>query len=242
MADGALVLYGRGGGLGNFKFFVDDLVNLELKKKFGKEISTFETTRRSDALDKIEHARFAIKELHIFTHSIGGGLFLSFGEAAMSAARNQTAQKAAQSGRNVTYDEVVDTEAGAILSDHLIRPPLVGKRATYRARFAKGAKIKIWGCNSGVVGWVYSDDGGMFYWEALNLENTPKPAVAQAIADYFNVETLGAQSGASIQVKHKGSWIYADSYKKQTGRFAGEPEVLRLNPTKGGFVTFKPNP
>lgn len=240
MAEGALVLYGRGGGLGNFKFFADDLVNLELKEKFSAQVKTHHATRRADLFDNIDKCTFAVKELHIFTHSIGGGLFLSFGEAAMSDARNQAVQKAAKLGRNVTYDEVVNTEAGAILSDHLIRPPLDTRKPALRKKFAKDAIIKIWGCNSGVVGWVYSDDGGTYYWEALNLQNTPKPAIAQAIADYFGVETLGAQSGANIQVKHKGSWIYADKYKKLTGRFAGEPEVLRLNPTKGGFVSYKP--
>jgi hypothetical protein len=150
-------------------------------------------------------------------------------------------QQAARAGRDVTYDEVVDTEAGAILSDHLIRPPLSGRKLSLRAKFATNAFVKIWGCNSGVSDWVYGDDPGTgYYWEALNEENTPKPAVAQALANFFGVETLGAGSGANIQVKYKGKWIYADKYKKLTGRFAGEPEVLRLHPTKGGFTSYLP--
>jgi hypothetical protein len=36
MKEGALILYGRGGGLGNFKFFADDLKR-DLEKKFSKD-------------------------------------------------------------------------------------------------------------------------------------------------------------------------------------------------------------
>jgi hypothetical protein len=242
MAEGALILYGRGGGLCNFKYFVDDLITLDAKEKFASKVKSAHTTRRADAISHIESCPFSIKELHIFTHSIGGGLFLSYGESTMSHARNVTFQKAAKLGRKVTYNEVVDTEVGAILSDHLIQPSLAGKKSVLQKKFAAGATIKIWGCNSGIPNWTYNDDGGSFYWEALNLKNTPKPAIAQAIANYFNVETFGAESGASIQVKHKGRWIYADQYKRYTGKYAGEPETLRLNPTKGTFVSYKPVP
>ena len=98
------------------------------------------------------------------TRSIGGGLFLSFGEAAMSDARHQAVQNAAKLGRKVTYGEVVNTETCAILSAHPIRPPLGTRKHSLRKRFAKDAVVKILGCNSGVIGWVYSDDGGTYYW------------------------------------------------------------------------------
>jgi len=214
---------------------------MTLKAKFGKLIEVHNTERRKLLIEKVEKCPFPIKELHIFTHSIGGGLFISYGDSTINSQRNTLILSAAGAGRKVTYKEVVDTEVGAILTDHFVTAtPLAGKRDALRKKFAPDALIKIWGCNSGITEWVYSDSGGAKYWTALNEDNTPKPAVAQAFADFFNVNVLGAQSGANIQVKYKKAWIYADVYKKLTGRFAGEPELLRLNPTSGGYKTYKP--
>lgn len=238
MPEGALVCYGRGGGLGNFKFFADDLVRLTLKPKYGDNIQSHSTERRATLIEKIEKCPFSIKELHIFAHSIGGGLFLAYGDSYAYSLRDAVLAKNDKPGGKATYEDAVNAEVGSVLTDHLILSPLAGKREALRKKFATGATIKIWGCNSGVKDWIYDTESP--YWNLLNLKNSPKPAVAQALADFFKVETIGAKSGANIQVYYKGKWIYADKYKTLTGRYAGEPEVLRLNPTKGGYVSFKP--
>ena len=106
-----------------------------------------------------------------------------------------------------------------------------GRRATFsppyrdyvvnlRPLFSKKAKIKIWGCNSGIGNWIYSDEdergnqvhdldapASYYYWRALNEQNRPTPSIAQAFANYFQVSTYGATSGSSIQVLHQGRWI-----------------------------------
>ena len=103
--------------------------------------------------------RMKIKELHIFSHSIGAGLFLSYGDPAVARLRVQAIRRAALARRNITYREAVEAEVGAILVDDFIRPPFLGMRAAIRANFEAGAFIKIWGCNSAITGWIYSDNG-----------------------------------------------------------------------------------
>lgn len=237
---GALLLYGNGGGLGNFRLFADDLISTTLSKKYRLYLETVHTTRRSHFFNAILSTKFDIAELHIFTHSIGGGLFLSYGDREIDAARAAAIQIAINNKRDVTYDEVVSAEKGAVLTDHLIAESLIKQRAAIQKKFTKDAFIKIWGCNSGVRDWVYADNDEIVYWSALNNKNFPKPSVAQSIANFFKKPVYGAESGANIQVLHKGHWIYADEYKKTTGRYAGEPEILRLQPVRGGYKLYKP--
>ena len=62
------------------------------------------------------------------------------------------------------------------------------------------------------------------------------------LADYFGVKVFGAGSGSHIEVLHEGKWISSSQYKKVTGKFAGEPETLRLHPDSGDFNAFPPAP
>jgi hypothetical protein len=142
--------------------------------------------------------------------------------------------------RPATYDRVVVAEVGAVLTDHFLAAPFSSSRSAASAAFSAGASIRLWGCNSGIANWVYSDDSEAYYWRALNERNTPKPAIAQAFADFFNIPCFGAQSGASIQVLHKGVWISSAAYKKSVGRWPGEPQILRLHPDRGAYVEYKP--
>ncbi len=195
-----------------------------------------------------------IKELHVFSHSIGGGLYVGYGDAVAQADRNAAIASMAGTTRKISYARVLAAETGGILTDHLVEEPLKSERTLYKNKFAGGAITKLWGCNSGVSGWTYTDRsatgvgyvyeeaaaGKEYYWCALNTKNTPKPSVAQALSDYFGVSVLGAGSGSHIEVLHKGAWITSTQYKAKTGKFAGEPQTLRLNPDHGVYNDFAP--
>ena len=149
---------------------------------------------------------------------------------------------------------MLNNEIGQIFTDDLIRKPYIDYHAKIRSIFETGAKIKIWGCNSGVSEWLYSDPASngnnvydinapasYYYWRALNEMNVPKPSIAQALADYFQVTTYGATSGSSIQVKYKGAWVSSPNYLKKTGnKFVVESDVMRLAPDKGNYNEYKP--
>jgi hypothetical protein len=140
--------------------------------------------------------------LHIFSHSIDAGMFLGYHDNAINALRSATLGNPDGTARKAKYAEVVAAEVGSILTDHLLISPFSSSKGAARAVFAKDAIIKIWGCNSGVVNWSYwdGDPPAPYYWSALNKQNVPKPALAQAFADYFNQTTLWCQK----QCKHSG--------------------------------------
>jgi hypothetical protein len=117
---------------------------------------TFSRAAVFDTLSKIPSV-FRIKELHVFSHSIGGGLYVGYHERAANMARDAAARHAEKLHRNISYDEVLNAEIGGILGDHLLRDPLLSDKNVMRAKFAAGAFMKLWGCNSGVSGWVYTD-------------------------------------------------------------------------------------
>lgn len=247
--DGALVVYGRGAELGNFKFFADDLVTTELTSFKRQNIVIKNVERRKDFFELLNNPPFTfkLKELHIFAHSIGGGLFLAYGDPGIQPARYTVAGRAR--GGTATYLRVLNTEIGTIFTDDLIRSPYKDYRQRIRAIFSANAGIKIWGCNSGVANWTYSDvdsngnyvydsnaPASSYYWRALNESNTPKPSIAQAFADYFQVTTYGATSGSSIQVKNKGRWVSS----ARLNRKVNEQDVLRLAPDRGVYNEYIP--
>jgi hypothetical protein len=246
--EGALIIYGNGAELGNFKFFVDDLATTELNKKYGKNVRSVYVNRGRGLLNELinhDTKKWMIKELHIFSHSIGAGMFLGYHDDTINRLRQATYTKPDGTIKRARYEDVVAAEIGSVLTDHLVIPPFSTSKMSARAAFStKDALIKIWGCNSGVINWVYwdgDDPSAPYYWAALNEKNVPKPALAQAFADYFNQTTYGATSGASIQVFHKGMWKGADVYKKETGKWAGEPQILRLHPDKGNYAKYVPS-
>ena len=250
---GALVIYGRGDELGNFKFFADDLRTTELSS-YGKHIRIVNVERRDAFFQLLLKPSLVIKELHIYSHSIGGGLYLGYGDEFLAGQRQATMNR--HKGGRTPYMEVLNTEQGAVLTDDLIRSPYADYRSRIRANFAPNAKIKIWGCNSGYTNWLYSDyisntshettaDPNApaldYYWRALNEVNTPKPSIAQAFANYFRVRTYGAGSGSSIQVRYKGNWMSSTSFLKVTRhRFVTEADVLRLSPDVGDYNEYRP--
>lgn len=251
--EGALVIYGRGADLGNFKLFADDLVTTELAA-FEKEDITIKNIERRDAFfDYLKDTvfKFKIKEMHIYSHSYGGALSIGYKDPAIANSRNGF-NDTVRGGRT-NYLTVLNNEVGHIFTDDLIRKPYIDYQTKIRTIFAPNAKIKIWGCNSGIVDWAYSDMRGnervydldapadYYYWRAINEMNNPKPSIAQAFADYFQVTTFGATSGSSIQVKYKGKWIGSPTYLKQTGRkYVVESDVMRLAPDVGIYNEYKP--
>jgi hypothetical protein len=241
----ALLLYGAGAELGNFKFIADDTAEeLVSAKKFDKaNIVIKQTLDRAtfvSALQSIASGQ-KIKELHIFSHSIGAGLYLGYHEPQPRANRAAVINAASSAGTTVTYTQVLDAETGALLTDHLIRDPLRTAQADLKAKFASGAMIKVWGCNSAVANWTYSDeDPSVFYWRALNTQHTPKPSIAQALADYFGAKVFGAGSGSHVEVRNEGKWITSDKFKNKTGHWPGQPQTLRLKPDRGDYNEFSP--
>lgn len=256
MADeGVLVIYGRGADLGNFKFFADDLVTTELASFDKSSIVIKNVERRNAFFDLLLNPPFTfkIKELHIYSHSFGGGLSIGYKDPALNPGRSAVVDRAR--GGRASYSTVLQAEQGTIFTDDLIRTPYTNYREEIRTRFAPNAKIKIWGCNSGVENWIYSDEdergnsvyeldapASYYYWRALNETNTPKRSIAQAFANYFNVTTYGARSGSSIQVKYRGRWVSSPNFLKATRRKSvGEPDVLRLAPDVGTYYAYAPS-
>jgi len=252
--EGALVVYGRGADLGNFKFFADDLVTTELTSFKRENIVIKNVERRNVFFDLLNNPPFTfkVKEFHIYAHSIGGGLFLAYKDQAVQNLRNGIVAPAR--GGTASYTSVLNTEIGTIFTDDLIRSPYSGYRTRIRTLFSNNAKIKIWGCNSGVANWVYSDEdsngnlvydlnahANSYYWRALNEFNMPKPSIAQAFANYFQVTTYGATSGSSIQVKYQGRWVSSPEFLRATRRrTVNEQDVLRLAPDRGNYNEYRP--
>ena len=258
----AAIIYGRGGSLGNFSVLSRDIVRrlssgrgYASTEMFQRE-NIFEKhiVRRSDFFDFLENAPLnpaqKIKQIHIVSHSIGAGLFLSYGDPAVAALREQVVLKAAKAGRNVNYEDVLTTEIGAVLVDDLARAPFSGQKPAVRANLAANALIKIWGCNSAVTGWIYTDNGVTdptdnkvtYYWRALNEKYTPKPSIAQAFADYFGCRCYGASSGSHLEVLHRNEWVSSAKYKNQVGNWPSGVLEHRLTPDRGNFDQYNPSP
>jgi hypothetical protein len=255
----AVILYGNGADLGNFRFFADDTSAelIKLKKFTRTHILIQETLNRASFFSTLSTipTAFKIRELHVYSHSIGGGLYVGYHEPTASAVRAAAITRSLGRATKITYDEVLNAEVGGILSDHLVQDPLLRDKAAFRGKFAAGAFMKLWGCNSGVTGWVYTDydtashsyvsdqnaSADYYYWRALNTRNIPKPSIAQALANYFGITVYGAGSGSHIEVQRGGAWITSNKYKQATGHWPGAPQTLRLHPDRGSYNEFKPS-
>lgn len=243
-----IIVYGDGGELGSFKVFADSL-HSELNTKYKKIVTQYvnRDTKFFDLIKSVDNDE-EIAELHIFSHSVGAGLFLGYKDAHIAASREATWRVADQAKRKVSYIEAVRTEVGAVQTDDLSINTLVRQQTNLQKKFSKSAFIKIWGCNSGVEHWVYSDNGVVdpmdtsepYYWRAFNTFNSPKPSIAKALAIFFDRKVYGAKSGASIEVKFNRKWISSQQYKNTVGHWPSGILPHRLVPDKGPFYEYLP--
>lgn len=245
----AIIAYGDGGELGSFKVFAESLEK-ELSKKYTKVILQYvnRDSKFFNLIKSIDISQEEIEELHVFSHAIGAGLFLGYKDSVIAASRNALVMMKSKMGKKITYFEAVRTEVGAVQTDDFKLGTLNKSQSDFRKRFSTTSFIKIWGCNSGVKGWVYSDGGIVdlrdtsvpYYWRAFNETNTPKPSIAQAMAKYFNRKVYGATSGASIEVKHKKSWLSSQQFKDRVGHWPSGILPHRLVPDKGAYNEYLP--
>lgn len=272
-----VILYGYGAELGDLKVFANSLKK-ELSPKYndGKNIFIEYKKNRNeffDYLESLDSEKFLIAELHIICHAFGAGLALGYhlteeGNKRIDAINNmaKVVQKV-ENGNQCTqkvmsYEDVVQAEP-CLLTDHLVldNEPIKASQKKIIPKFTKDAFIKIWGCNSGVEKWIYTDDTAdphfcfpsIIYWEALNTKNVPKPSIAQAIANFFQLNTYGATSGSNVIVKEVETikkngknittekWISSETYKKKHKHWPGPTVTQKLNPDNGqGYKLFKP--
>lgn len=250
MGNVALILYGRGGTLGNFEVFAKSLA--KKLRTSGKRVVMQNVERRTLFFDFLVNPPFKhvdlIGELHVFAHSIGAGLFLAYGDPEIAERRRAAVETATAKKLRLTFDEVVKIEDGAILTDDFLRDPYMFMSDKIRENFAPSATVKLWGCNTGVANWVYKDNGSAdpsntsapYYWRALNEKNTPKPKFAQALAWYLKRLVHGASSGSHIEVVHRGAWISSDAYRAAVGEWPAGSLVHRLQPDRGNYDAYKP--
>jgi hypothetical protein len=143
---------------------------------------------------------------------------------------------------------VIKLEEGAVLTDDRVRDPYMFMFDKIRENFAPSATATLWGCNTGIEHWTYSDNGtadprntdAPYYWRALNEKNTPKPKFAQAFAMYLKRVVYGASSGSHIEVLHRGAWVSSDKYKVAVGEWPAGSLVHRLQPDRGNYHAYKP--
>jgi hypothetical protein len=245
----AIIIFGDGAELGSFKVFADKLEK-DIGAKYKRIIKKFVNRDYAffDLIKSIDDSKEKIAEMHIFSHAIGAGLFLGYHDLSISATRNALVDTANRMGRKVTYYEVVNTEVGAIQTDDLMMGPIQMQKTVFERKFENDAFIKIWGCNSGVEGWVYSDAGVVdpsdtsvaYYWRAFNEFNIPKPSISKALATFFNRKVYGAKSGAHIEVLHNKKWIDSQDYKNKVGHWPSGTLPHRLTPDNGGYHEFLP--
>ena len=192
-----LLMHGRGGDLGDFKIFSDSHKKV-IQKADKDAVVVQESTERAKRLREVLEAwpvANKLKELHIWSHSIGAGLFLGYHDPILSIERSVLVARAQAMGRNVNFEEVRNGEVGALFTDDLIASPYTATKTMVAPKFAKGATVKIWGCNAAISNWIYTDtanDGSLisdpantnatYYWRALNERNQPKPSIANPTA------------------------------------------------------------
>lgn len=255
MSKNIVIVYGRGHDW-NFKVFADSL-----KKKIRvadpkAKVTIKEIVNDTKFVDYLKNwpVTELIDELHIFSHAIGAGLYLGYGDPTIGAARNRMLTMATTRRTKLTYDEVRKTESGGILTDDLHYTPFSTNKTTLQGKFSATGLVKLWGCNSAISGWQYSDPdasgnpiydpanttASYYYWRALSTNHSPKPSIAEALAKFFNVSVYGASSGSHIEVYHRGRWVTTSAYKTQFGSYPPGTMPHRLHPDRGTYHEFKP--
>ena len=252
---GALIVYGRGDTLGDLGVFAGHIAR-DLEGKYPGRITIVDIRFKAKLMAYLESwPGPKLAELHILCHSIGAGLFIDYG-GADSAASRVAYQTSLQywdpiayewKNRKATHDGVRRAEIGGLLTDDLVHPEYLAKQPAIRSKFCTCAPtlVKLWGCNAGKPDHVYSDGGPEpYYWRALNEKNTPKPPIAQALADYLGVTTYGAKDEANVQVEVKDKngkpeWISSAEYE---ARFKKKPSGVlkqRLHPKTGDYEAYQ---
>src|ERR1700759_5105445 len=103
----AAILYGNGGHLGNFGVFASSLAQT-LRARYGRDGVLLKETGRRDAFFSYPASpplrpSDQIAELHVFAHSIGGGIFIAYGDSAVDQRRRQAFKQAIDAHRRITY-------------------------------------------------------------------------------------------------------------------------------------------
>jgi hypothetical protein len=243
---GAVVIYGRGGDLGDFGVFADSLVKRTLRDIYGSNIEVKHIERKKEFLECITDAKrtFLINELHVFSHSFGVGLSLAYEDPDLENERRQWIRHNiddyySNDKLDELYDAIISRELGILFVDDLFYLPDESFRDALRRQFhSEKSFVKIWGCNSGVEDWTYASDS---YWGALNYKHVPKMSIARAFANACAVKTFGARAGSHVEVLDKGKWITSDDYKNAHGRYPSSELPQRLQPDKGDYVPFSPD-
>jgi hypothetical protein len=145
-----------------------------------------------------------IKELHIFSHSWFSGLSLNYGGTAKPSDLKSLEEIY---GKNVKehigsddYNEFKETQIRISNFHYLTKE----QQKTLMKNFAPGARIKMWGCNTG------SGSGG----------------IAQTFANYTRAATYGSPSGTDFKVYVKGEWIkYNKEVQKKYGRLVRQCKI-----------------
>ena len=230
-----LIFYGNGAELGDFSIYAESLKNELLSSYSDSNVQIIKSFNRNELVNGLISCGLKnIKEIHIFSHSAGAGLFLGYHIESYVIQREDFLY----SNPNPTYEEVVDNEISALLTDHLITT-YSSIQIQIRALLKNVNFVKLWGCNAGVSNWHY--DSTNPYWNALNLKNTPKPSIAKCIATYIQKTVYGAKSGSHVEYKISGKWIsgfeYARKYKKP---YPSDYESIRLHPDRGDYFKFAP--
>jgi hypothetical protein len=218
--DLGVVLYGDGAS-GNFQAQANHLASEDLTKRFGEGNVVVRQTLTRDAFFQalLGVPDGKILELDIFATSVGAGLCLGYKDPTAAQNRERLQSLSAASGTaassfeqgsagGTSYQAVLQAETGSVLTDHLVTSPFNQNQSEIRGKFAKGARARLYGCNGGTEGWVYSDlptqigsrsSTVPYYWRALNTRNTPKPSIAKALADFLGIPVTATTSLAPVE-------------------------------------------
>lgn len=237
---GAVIIYGRGGDLGDFKIFAEYLKK-DLTAVYGDNIVIANITRKKEFLSflSLTKFRFKIKELHIFSHAFGTGLALGYKDPSISRERELFVKNDLNNYYETNkfdglYKKIIELEKGILFIDDLLEASPAIADAVRKIFAPLEAFTKIWGCNSAVEEWIY--DYNDTYWGALNYKLNPKPSIAKSFAAFSKVRTFGAVSPSHIEVKVNGKWMTSQDYKNIHHQWPSSAFRHRLEPDSGGFI------
>src|SRR5882672_10660514 len=94
----ALVVYGYGHHLGNFEVFARSLARTLVPKYGPDKVLVARIVRRDAFFSYLSSPPLApldkIAELHVFAHSIGGGIFIAYGDSVTDHLRGEAFARA----------------------------------------------------------------------------------------------------------------------------------------------------